>query len=704
MRDSPGFAGAPPPKRAELMNLVLELVSLPSVELGLLRRTVALFIHPYMHRKCFMCVFHRVFVWMATLREGQLTRWPPDVREELLAAAMLLPLCHAHLRWQVSERLSSTDATPTRGGATCCNVGSALAEELFRQAEQRGCYTRLDGLTEDADHLLPPQAEVAALCRAMSWEVTRSHPFKAGAHINLQELGETRLELQCLCADDPRPLRVLNATDSQVSLGAWAKGRSASVPINNLLRRSLGWRILGRKEVDQFRLDTKSIPADDPSREVLLRAPEEAPDWMPPLFASGRTFPAYNDNVLNAPCAPFGFPCSLGDGERLGDLLRPLVWVSVGDRARRLRYGPTRSRVLWGRHAPFPGNSAEWSGRGHWAWARHWKSLEVDAGEHLASVVVAHLGPSLAPLTRDRGIYETPPQPLPVSENWWERLGEKDKCDSPEERARAKSRAMAQARWDAEHGVALFGAIAAHVFTTVLTQRGGLFIYGQASAAAWQALPLAFYSTVLTVDMVLYGPKAGRVVRRGGRGRKGCCCLLACSVCVNLPTPPSSSNHSSQTPVNSGLSPVSTQPNNPVCFNASSPVVPVPSVRPASPSPSSLVNRDSGFDQCVPVPGPVDSFGVIAAPSTPRPSSNWPAKLDCSWVKDNRHSPDFSIIRISSLRYPVFELIDTFRIIYDINKFRNHHSPRAALQLFEECIVTVGSRWLGSRRDLSRFD
>jgi len=247
-------------------------------------------------------------------------------------------------------------------------------------------------------------------------------------------------------------------------------------------------------------------------------------------------------------------------------------------------------------------------------------------------------------------------------------------------------------------------------FSTVLSQKGGLIIYGQASAAAWQALPLEFYSTVLTVDMVLFGTKAGRVIRRGGRGRRRCCCLLACPVCANHPPQSLPSIPSSQTHINSDMSPVCIECSSSVVGSANNPVLLEPLARPVCSRPSSLVNRDPRIVPSSPGQSsihndldPVDSYGEIAAPRTPHNDSTIMTKLDCSWVKDNRHMPDHSVIRICSSRFPICEVIDMFRIVYSINKRCNHHSPKVVLQLFETCVVSAGTRWLSSRQDIARL-
>ena len=63
----PGVVGTGLVNRAELMLLIQNLIVQPLTEKSLLRRALALFTHPFMHRRCLMAVFRRVYKWMTTL-------------------------------------------------------------------------------------------------------------------------------------------------------------------------------------------------------------------------------------------------------------------------------------------------------------------------------------------------------------------------------------------------------------------------------------------------------------------------------------------------------------------------------------------------------------------------------------------------------------------------------------------------------------
>ena len=95
VENEPGLAGAPVIKRGELMSLVFQLIRMKKTEKSLLRRALSNFVHPFLHRRVLMSVFHVSFKWMNQLTEGEWVPWSQEVRDELLAAALLLPVAVA---------------------------------------------------------------------------------------------------------------------------------------------------------------------------------------------------------------------------------------------------------------------------------------------------------------------------------------------------------------------------------------------------------------------------------------------------------------------------------------------------------------------------------------------------------------------------------------------------------------------------------
>ncbi len=280
-----GTAGSPLLKRVHLFSLTLAGLSLKRTSKPLVVRNTALFIHPFMHRRELMCVFHRIYKWTADLPEKEPKAWAADIKDELAMAAFLLPQAVAHLRWPVSSRLTATDATPDSGGAVVTHVAEDLANALFRTCENRGCYVRLDTNSLVQEYpLLPPDPLVGSMLQCMEWKVHRSYRMSRRAHINLQEMREVCREVKEMASSSLSPVRSVNILDSQVTLGAWAKGRSSSFALNGLLRGVLGFKVAGRKCLDNLHVRSADNPADDPSRFAQLRVRAEPEAWMVPLF------------------------------------------------------------------------------------------------------------------------------------------------------------------------------------------------------------------------------------------------------------------------------------------------------------------------------------------------------------------------------------------------------------------------------------
>ena len=132
--------------------------------------------------------------------------------------------------------------------------------------------------------ILPPDPLVEELVRSMNWVVVSEGEFREMSHVNLQESNVIRHHLMRLCNLTTAPLRCVNVSDSLVGISAWAKGRSSSFKLNGLLRRALPWGLFGRKSLVNLHIGTKTNPADDPSRHVLLRSADVPDAWMVPLL------------------------------------------------------------------------------------------------------------------------------------------------------------------------------------------------------------------------------------------------------------------------------------------------------------------------------------------------------------------------------------------------------------------------------------
>ncbi len=88
--------------------------------------------------------------------------------------------------------------------------------------------------------LEPPDPDLAAVMRSLSWSAHRCRKDRRTQHINIQELEEVVEEVREAVRRSLAPERLVNGVGSGVTLGAWAKGRSSSRQLSRRLRRVLG--------------------------------------------------------------------------------------------------------------------------------------------------------------------------------------------------------------------------------------------------------------------------------------------------------------------------------------------------------------------------------------------------------------------------------------------------------------------------------
>ena len=78
------MVGAPVERRLQLLALTLAALSLPVLTKEVLQSLLGSLIHPFMHRKCCMSVFGRVYRFVQDLPEKRAVKLPADVCDELL--------------------------------------------------------------------------------------------------------------------------------------------------------------------------------------------------------------------------------------------------------------------------------------------------------------------------------------------------------------------------------------------------------------------------------------------------------------------------------------------------------------------------------------------------------------------------------------------------------------------------------------------
>jgi hypothetical protein len=150
---------------------------------------------------------------------------PAEVRLELAAAALLLPIMHADLAWDVSTELGATDATPKMRGTTRAKIPYELAHELYRGAAHNGEYTRMDWddkalglhptrLHHCAEHILQ-------LLPCLKWVDGGGSNFARAEHVNPQEMQALLHELRHAAMHGAgHGIRKVVLIDSRVVVGA----------------------------------------------------------------------------------------------------------------------------------------------------------------------------------------------------------------------------------------------------------------------------------------------------------------------------------------------------------------------------------------------------------------------------------------------------------------------------------------------------
>ena len=279
-----GRVGVPNEKLASIADLTLDFLDLPGVTKKSLQQLQGQFIHPFMHFSQLMCVFSGVFRFTHKLGQRQIVQVPAVIEEEFLCAAALLSVASSNIRWEVSTRISATDATTSHAGGAATSTTTSIAQTLYRVSIHKGEYVRLDW--NDKEVVPPPtdmicaQPAIQELILAHKWTASRSYGFGRVSHINIQEARALKSEVVHLCTKVVIPQRAVNLIDSRVCAGAWAKGRSSSIHLNSVLRPCVGHLVCGRKRLSNVWTDTHHNPSDHPSRKRKIPEPSPAPEWL----------------------------------------------------------------------------------------------------------------------------------------------------------------------------------------------------------------------------------------------------------------------------------------------------------------------------------------------------------------------------------------------------------------------------------------
>lgn len=225
----------------------------------------------------------------------EVIRLSQGLKDELLLCVCLVPLATTYIKARDSSFIYESDAS-TWGWAVCrAELPAWLRSEIHRHRVRKSVWSRLlsplkslqriKGILPAADELPgdqclashPMHIELGSCLQFVELEKRKS---SQDIHINVLEL-RGMVHSEKAAAFEHFPGRSFSLSDSQVSVGAWLKGRSSSVALNQELQQSLPVH-LGCGMVSNCGYIPSEVNAtDDPTRHVAVRPPEKVPElWM----------------------------------------------------------------------------------------------------------------------------------------------------------------------------------------------------------------------------------------------------------------------------------------------------------------------------------------------------------------------------------------------------------------------------------------
>ena len=230
-------------------------------------------------RRRAMCLLESAFTDIQDYDYGVTFMLSPATVDELWSLVILA------LRAEVCPELSLVDASGEWEAEVTTPLEPLLANELHRQKLSKAAWSRLLSPLKARQRLhkqLDPEMEVPD-----GEEPARNHPLwtttvksrqftlqwrrrtRRRAHINVSELSAA-LRTKKMRRARKFPNRRLGS-DSQVSLGALVKGRSASRSLNKLLRQALPTLLCYNVYTSMQYVPTAENVADDPTRNQVCR-------------------------------------------------------------------------------------------------------------------------------------------------------------------------------------------------------------------------------------------------------------------------------------------------------------------------------------------------------------------------------------------------------------------------------------------------
>jgi hypothetical protein len=216
-----------------------------------------------------LATFEQVYAFAANARDRNRTPVPDAVVQELFLDLVMNAFISVDMRKPHLPFVGATDASSSYGhGAAVAPLSPAQVEALARFSTIDGDYVVLEGARPQACQLSRKLGVPRDVGLQMSdFEVVLSLRVDRPKHINLEE-AEALIRFVKWVLRSPARFghRVVILLDSKVVIGAAAKGRSPSVPLNRILRRLAALTFVGGLVLHLVYITSHQNPSDPPSR------------------------------------------------------------------------------------------------------------------------------------------------------------------------------------------------------------------------------------------------------------------------------------------------------------------------------------------------------------------------------------------------------------------------------------------------------
>ena len=229
--------------------------------------------HPLQFRRVYWALLFDFYRELSGARRGGLLTLSQAALTEVRALALCAPLLRSNLRAPLHGELFATDASDAWGAVVAARLPSTKLLELYREAETRGAYTRLDRAGEvvhgEAVRRLRP--EVLPDIPEWPWKLLDRRPLTRARHINFKELHMQGFLWRRLARDGRwHGRRAAHLCDSEVAVAVRAKGRSASRALNAEALRQLPFIVGADSYPAPIWGPTQLMAADGPTRNRTI--------------------------------------------------------------------------------------------------------------------------------------------------------------------------------------------------------------------------------------------------------------------------------------------------------------------------------------------------------------------------------------------------------------------------------------------------